>query len=397
MSQEDSTLPAVAFIAKGELFVLKEGESARAVNSAFMMEAEKREAKQQAINGWKESSSMWSGGLMNPQLAQFQNAGAQQKKMFFNNVAGGGGRLAYSLQMPGGGGLFRYDCQKNMETRLFHRNSFFPTALSGRPGDGLLAFSVVQPDGSSSIVIGERDGLHHRRITAGDSRDECPTWWNDGQVDWLYFHSTGLGRNSSGIVLGIGPAAICRIRLTEGDVEIVAEDPKFDYLQPRVGSDGSIFCIRRPYMNNRQPNSDFVTILKDIVCFPYRLARTVFYFTNFMSVMFSGKPLASGVAAPNQAEQLERLVLWGRVVDTQKSIRLLSGKGQNTAPADWQLVKIAKTGDTPEVIVSGVLCFDLASDGRLYYSDGSELVSWSAGQATQLTKQSGIIQVAAIS
>lgn len=102
MSEEESTLPGVAFIAKGELFVLEQGDNARSVNSAFMLEAEKREAKQQAINGWKESSSMWSGGLMNPQLAQFQNAGSQQKKLFFNNVAGGGGRLAYTLQMPGG-------------------------------------------------------------------------------------------------------------------------------------------------------------------------------------------------------------------------------------------------------------------------------------------------------
>lgn len=396
MSEEESTLPGVAFIAKGELFVLEQGDNARSVNSAFMLEAEKREAKQQAINGWKESSSMWSGGLMNPQLAQFQNAGSQQKKLFFNNVAGGGGRLAYTLQMPGGGGLFRYDCLKKIESRLFHRNSFFPTSLGSRPSDGLLAFSIHQPDGTSAIVIGERDGLHHRRLTAGDSRDECPAWWNDGQVDWIYFHSTGLGRNQSGVVLGFGPASICRIRLTEGDVEVLAEDATSDYLQPRVSSDGSIFCIRRPYMSNRGPDRDFVTILQDIIYFPYRLARTAFYFTNFMSVMFSGKPLASNVAAPSQAEQLERLVLWGRVVDTQKSIRLTSGKSQNAAPPDWQLVKIGSSGGTPEVIASGVLCFDLGSDGTLYYSDGNGLYSWSAGQATQRIKHAGIIQVAAI-
>ncbi len=92
MTTLDSTLPDVAYIAKGELFVLKEGDKPRAVTSTFMQEAEKREAKQQAINGWKDSTAMWNGGLMNPQLAQFQNAGAQQKKMFFSNVAGVAGR-----------------------------------------------------------------------------------------------------------------------------------------------------------------------------------------------------------------------------------------------------------------------------------------------------------------
>ncbi len=73
------------------------------------------------------------------------------------------------------------DCERNTEARLLHRNSFFPTSLCVRASDGLLAFSVTQPDGSSSIVIGERDGLHHRRLTAGDSRDECPCWWHDAK------------------------------------------------------------------------------------------------------------------------------------------------------------------------------------------------------------------------
>ncbi len=398
MSATEASKTKVAFIAKGELFLFNEGAKPQPVTSTFMQEAEKRDAKGRAVNGWKENTTMWGDGWGAPQLKQFQTAGSQRKKLSFTNVARDQrANIAFSLGLPGGAGLFRYDCQQRIETRLMHRNSFFPSGLCARDRDGLLAFSVAEEDGSSSIVVGERDALHHRRITAGDSRDESPCWWNDGTHDWLYFHSSGVGRTVDGIAVGFGPASICRVRLDHGDVETVAESETYDYLQPRVLPDGTLLCIRRPYEPLRKPAADPVTLLKDIVFFPFRLARAAFYFANFISVMFSGRPLASQELKPAEAEQLEGLVLWGKMVDTQRAIKEAGRSGQQRlAPSDWQLVRFKPNSQTPDVLSSGVLCFDIGQDGGIFYSDGGSLYRWTESENQPLLKQYGIIQVAAL-
>ena len=388
----------IAFIAKGELFLFEEGDKPQSVTSTFMEEAEKREAKGRAVNGWKENTTMWGEGWGAPQLKQFQTAGSQRKKISFTNVARDQrANIAFSLGLPGGAGLFRYDCQRRVETRLMHRNSFFPSGLTARDRDGLLAFSVADSDGTSSIVVGERDALQHRRLTAGDSRDESPCWWYDGTHDWLYFHSCGIGRTPEGVAVGLGPASICRLRLDGGEVETVAESDSFDFLQPRVLQDGTVVCIRRPYEPLRKPSSDPMTILQDIVFFPFRLARAIFYFANFISMMFSGRPLASQVLKPDEPEQAERLVLWGKMVDTQKAIKEAGRSGQQRlAPNDWQLVQFKPSSQSPDILGSAVLCFDVASDGAIFFSDGGNLYRWNQSENKPLLKQFGIIQIAAL-
>lgn len=398
MTNVESQETKVAFIAKGELFLLDAKNVPRSITSTFMEEAEKREAKSRAINDWKENTSTWGEGWTAPQMRQFQNAGTQRKKMAFTNVTRDQhANMAFSLGLPGGAGLFRYDCHRNVETRLMHRNSFFPSGLTARARDGLLAFSVAMADGSSNIVIGERDGLQHRRLTAGDSRDESPSWWHDGTQDWLYFHSCGIGRTAEGVSVGFGPASICRIRLDGGDVEVVVESESFDYLQPRVRSDGTLLCIRRPYEPIRKATSDPMTLAKDVLLFPFRLARAAFYFANFISVMFSGRPLASHDVKPSDAEQLERIVLWGRMVDTQKAIKEAGRNGQQRlAPNDWQLVQFKPNSTVAEVVRSNVLCFDIASNGEIFFSDGGGLYQIESRESMPLHKQYGIVQVAAL-
>lgn len=398
MTSLETTKPKIAFIAKGELFLFDEGDKPRSVTSTFMVEAEKREAKGRAVNGWKENTTMWGEGWGAPQLKQFQTAGSQRKKIAFTNVARDQcANMAFSLGLPGGAGLFRYDCQRQIETRLMHRNSFFPSGLTARERDGLLAFSVAEADGTSSIVVGERDALQHRRLTAGDSRDESPSWWTDGTYDWLYFHSSGIGRTAEGIAVGFGPASICRVRLDGGDVETVAESDEYDFLQPRVLPDGTVLCIRRPYEPLRKPTSDPMTILQDIIYFPFRLARAAFYFANFISVMFSGRPLASQELKPAETEQLERLVLWGKMVDTQKAIKEAGRSGQQRlATNDWQLVRFKPNSQNAEVLSPAVLCFDVATDGGIYFSDGGNLYRWTQNENKPLLKQFGIIQIAAL-
>lgn len=387
----------VAAICSGELLLIDETGKATSITSRFIADAEKREEKTNRLNSWKGDAQSWQPSLLTPEWSQLNPANRiDRKKMCFTNVTSDRGNIAYSVGMPGGGGLFRYDLGSKAETRLVHRNDFYPQGLSAKTDDGLLVFSTPEAGGTSSIVVGKRDGVHHVKLTTGDSRDEAPVWVKRDGKDYIYFHSMGLGRNAQGFLLGLAPAAIYRITYEAGDVETLLESKQFDYLQPRVNAQGELICVRRPYQASIAKPPSPATLLKDIVLFPLRLARAAYYFANFISVMFSGKPLAESHRDPSQPNITREMMLWGRVLDTQKQLRKTSDGRTVLAPADWELVKANPATGEAEVLHRGVLCFDLAHDGKIIYSDGSGIYEIDGQAERKLSDQKGVIQVAAI-
>ncbi len=366
--------------------------------STFAEEADKRASKSRAIDGWKEGASTWNNAWMvRPEMQAFQQAGIADRVYQFSNVARiGPDMIAYTLDMKGAGGLFRYDLNKKLEYRLMHRNGFAPQGLAARPSDGLLAFSVVNEQGGMNIAVGERDGVYHRTMTTGDSRDAAPTWWNDGTNDWLYFHSAGVYRNQQGIGLGLAPAAICRIGVNFGDVEVVLESEDTEYVQPRLDSQGTLYCIRRPFQKSGPRANDLLSLLLDIVCFPYRLARAVFYFLNFVSVMFARRPLVSRSLDPERQEQLTRLMIWGRAVETQKELNRAGREGRmRLVPSGWELVR-QRPGEAIEVLANHVVCFDVGPNGEVVYSDGGGVYQWTAQGEKKVSALSHVLQLAVL-
>jgi hypothetical protein len=385
-----------AMLATGEILLADNDGKATAIQSRFIADAERRDSKTQSLNAWKGDTQAWGQGWMAPEWSSIGPSGAREiKKMAFTNIASDRGNLAYSIGMPGGGGLFRFDVNSKSEQRLMHRNAFFPSGLSSRSSDGLLVFSVAEPSGLSSIVIGQRDGVQHVRLTAGDSRDESPTWANIDGRDYIYFHSFGIGRNQQGLAIGYSSSSICRIPVDGGDVEVIAQDDQFDYLQPRLTSDGQIYCIRRPYKATHAKPVTFVELAKDVVFFPFRLARAAYYFANFISLMFSGRTLADSHRDPTQQPVSREMVLWGRALQAQKTLKESGGDGRKSlAPKDWELVRVTSSGK-PEVVIGGVICFDISQSGRVIYSDGSGVYEW-ANSEKLLCSQKGVTQLAAL-
>ncbi|MFO0941813.1 MAG: hypothetical protein U0930_13745, partial [Pirellulales bacterium] len=225
----------------------------------------------------------------------------------------------------------------------------------------------------------------------------APVWAKVDGKDYIYFHSMGLGRNAQGFLMGIAPATVCRIAFEAGDVEVLLESRQFDYLQPRVNANGELFCIRRPYQVSGVRPPSPLTLLKDILLFPLRLARAAYYFANFISVMFSGKTLAESHRSPAMPNVTREMMLWGRVLDTQKQLRKTSDGRTVLAPSDWELIKSNTDSGEVEILHRGVLCFDLSRNGKIFYSDGSGIYELDGQNDRSISNQKGVIQIAALS
>lgn len=368
-------VPTVAYLAEGRLYLQPGGAEAREITSTFVHNFEERQARQQKVHGWKGESQVWGEmGMMAPQMAQWNQATAGRRTVKFRSLDHGpeNGELTYLVDFGNMTGLFQYDPKTEQERRLFHRNNFPAQDLCRHPVHGRLAISVAQEDGTKRLAICEADGCRPREITFGDSVDEMPRWLHDDS-DRLVFQSAGIGRDANGFATVLGPYAIQKLDMKSEAFTTVVEDDRFDYLQPTELADGSLVCLRRPYKPGlRRP--DLWTEIVDIALIPYRLARAGFYFLNFFSVMFSGQPLRTAGGPQRQnGPDTQLLSLWGQMIDTRKQLQ--SGKkndDQGLVPKDWQLVRRSPTGKE-DILVSGVLTFDVGRSGEILYTNGRHL------------------------
>ncbi len=387
----------LAFLCGGKLYFVDSDGQQKTHESRFANEAIQRTERSRTINDWKSDTDAWgSQNMMFPGMPQFQSAAQPQAPTQFTNIASGEDDLVcYSMSVFGAGGLFRYDLNQQTELRLMHANAFRPDGLAVNPNDGTLAFGLAAPDGTVNLKTKRRDRPQQKQLTAGDTCDECPTWQRIDDTDYVYFHSTGIGRNQAGIAVGRGPGSICRIGLEAGDVETILEDSEFDYLQPKFDGNGNLHVIRRRYKRPEQQHApSLLTVLTDIVMLPYRILRMLFFFANFLSMMFVGKPLTSDFFNATPETQTQQRLLWGQVIKTQKRIRK-KGQAQRLrlVPEDWELLRIDKSG-VPQTLAKHVMSFDVGAESQVVYSDGSGIYQIDQGGETKLSSTSNVSQIA---
>jgi hypothetical protein len=306
-----------------------------------------------------------------------------------------GGNPPHSILRRGGGGLFHYDLANGYERRLYHRNQFRATDLARHDADGTLAFTVHSPDGTAHIATMSSAGRGIKEMTEGDAVDEAPSWAaGPGKV--ILFQSAGVGRGKSGLRNSLSPYAIQRLDLDANKMDMLVEEDDFDALLPRMTAEGTLYFIRRPYLPQGQPVSPW-KVLTDLLLFPYRLLRAVAHFLNFFSIMFSQKPLMTSGGPPKEGPDERFLLLWGRVVDTQKTLRAAKpGDGGALVPSSWQLVRRTPTGEE-SVLAKNVLSYDLYGDGSALHTNGAKIFHLdSSGKSTEVGHGKLIERVAAL-
>ena len=177
-------------------------------------------------------------------------------------------------------------------------------------------------------------------------------------------------------MIGKSPYRIELLNLESDELKTLHEEEGFDLLQPRLTQDGSLIFIRRPYQVNQQQQAvSFFDVAMDVVLFPYRLLRTFVHFFNFMSMMFSGKPLISaGGPMTGKSQPKPYLMLWGQAVDTQ---RILNQDRNGTprkplVPKEWQLIRRNPDG-TESKLADNVLSWSISRSGCIAWTDGRSL------------------------
>lgn len=362
--------PVVACLADGKLFLHGVGPAVRVVESQYAQEVQDDLQRARQKNEWKTRSqtgrmmaggAMWGADPTEPAARSFQISGITR--------GGEPGSLLYALDSGSVSGLFHYDIGENAEQRLFHNNRFRIRHLARHPDGRQIAFSMANDDGTTSIALVPMNGNGLQVLTEGDSQDEAPAWVPGGSR--LVFQSSGLGRNAEGHLLGIGPAHIQLLDLDREDLSTLLEDPKKDYLLPRMTADGTLYCIRRPYQPNRLPGVGH--LVKDLLLLPVRLVFALFGFLNFFSQLFSGKPLMTAGGPKKEGPDSRYVMLWGKMVDAERAEKA-TRKGEPVAlvPKDWELLEHTADGNE-RVLAESVVSYDLCDDGTLVYTDGNSI------------------------
>jgi hypothetical protein len=376
----------IAYVSRGKLHIKSGGDAAREIESKFGESVRNRAAAIERKSAWKTKGSgaqFGSGGLLwgqtdpEPTAIRIAVAGLTRGRA--------PGELLYALETSTVSGVFAFDAESNVEDRLFHSADHRVQHLHARAGHDLVACNVHHDNGTANIAVMQSDGSDLTIVTEGDSVDVAPRWV-PGQDRQIVYQSAGLGRTAEGARGGVGPFSIQKIDLRKGELETLAEDPRFDFLGPQIGGDGALYYIKRPYSGapGGEASVSIVRTLLDAILFPFRLLVALFQFLNFFTIRYTGKPLASSGGARQKSADMKRMLVWGNVIDAERNAA--RGGDDDTpsiVPSTWQLCR--QSGGETKVIAKGVVSFDLDDAGGLVFSNGSAVYAIdAAGKKTRV-------------
>jgi hypothetical protein len=199
----------------------------------------------------------------------------------------------------------------------------------------------------------------------------------------------------AGRYAAVGPFSVQQLDLDSGEISCLAEDASVDFVGPQMAPDGALYYIRRPYAGT-QAKFEPLSVVTDTLLFPFRMAYAIFQFFNFFSMRYTGRPLTTSKGALQKTPNLKQMMLWGNLLDVDRVAHGGEPDAPALVPSSWQLVR--ESPDGKEVLATGVVSFDLESDGSVLYSNGSSVHRIEAGNrlAKRLLVGQMIEQVAAL-
>lgn len=381
----------IALIADGRLVVTGTDGNSAVHECQFATDMERRQQQSIDKNAWLSGGgedSLFSRSTVWGNRATGRQPGPRPRIV----AVSGGDRqesMVYSLWTGKVGAFLDYDFAEKYERRVFHRENFMISEMDRNASSGRLICRLG--DGTeSSLALLDSDGRNARAITEGDSTDGAPSWIPQS-TDELVYHSAGISRDSSGFVRGLGPFVIHRLNLTNGNLHTLMESPEHDLLAPKIGSDGSLYLIRRPYEGpfGKRPSA-WIT-LKDALLFPFRLLRALIDFFHIFSQLVSKKPLSSAGGPQLQGPEPSRLWIHGRLIEIGRNTAKTHPEGA-LAPAEWVLVKKSPDGNET-VLAKHVVAFDLSANDQIVWTDGRNLHLLASSRSSKIMSETLIESV----
>ncbi len=303
------------------------------------------------------------------------------------------GRLIYSILTGEVGGLY-YKSENGDENHITAAQNFHPFEMDCR--DGKLAISVEYGGGTRHISVYDLSSGSLTELTDGDTLEECPCWSASGNE--LYFSTAGIGRNGDGVAAAVSPRGLSVYSFEKNELTELCSSEELDYICPRIGKDGVLYYIKRPYKSGNDGN-----FWLDLLLFPVRIIKAIGGFLNMFSIMFGGESLSSdgkGFHNPLKAKQKDNkeLFIAGNIVNAEKAEkenRKHGDKNPGIIPRSWQLVRRNSLGEE-ELVRCGVMDYTFTADGSLIVSDGKHLIRLPDGKEEIICKCSLAQNIVAI-
>jgi hypothetical protein len=363
------TEPALAFLSKGKLHVRREGAT-QTIQSEYARTVRERAISIERRHAWKTQGrgarflgGAWGTPQGDPSEFPVRITGVAPKAST--------SELVYSLETDAVSGIFALN-PEGQERRLFHTADFRLRQIALHPDGHTLTASIFHNDFRSNIAVLQLEGSDFSEVTEGDSFDQAPTWVQ-GEGRRIVFQSAGIGRDAAGRFGEIGAFAIQELDLDSGNLESIAEQDKFNLFAPRKTADGTLYYIRNPH-DTGKPKTGPLPLLLDTLLFPFRMGNAIFQYFNLFSMMYTGKPLTNAKGGLQKMMDQRRMMIEGNLAAAMGTLRNNAGDDERnwSVPSSWELVRM-KPNSAPEVVASGVLSYDFASDGSIVYSSGGSL------------------------
>lgn len=381
----------IAYLVGGMIRLKTGDESPRTLDSPYAKGVHDKAIRSQQRHAWKGEGD--GGFLSGAGLWGNSAPGAGPAPVLATSLSrGAAGQLIYSLAS----GSLHALCEcatvgtGTDERRLWNDHQRRVDQIHARPDTGDLVMSVQHANGTANIGILFRHEPGISEITEGDSVDTAPAWV-PGPDRRVVYQSAGVGRNQHGHFVALGPFSVHTVNVDTAEMDTLLEDPRTDFLAPRLLEDGTLFYIRRPHAEHTRVRP--VRVLKDTVLLPFRLLYALFQFFNFFSMRYTGRKLSTPQGTPKRDANLRQMMIWGNLIQAQQDA---AGEDPpELVPSSWQLIR-RRPDAGEEILARNVLAYDLSPDGTLVYSNGNAIFLRQADGRTQKVATDRMIEQVAL-
>ena len=291
-------------------------------------------------------------------------------------------KLLYAFSVNDTSGIYYKftDDEKKTEAHVLTSNEeVFKNICVHENGD---IFGVVQRNiEQSSLATFSKSGGDYKTLTAGDSKDENPFFYQDG----LYFNSYGIGRDANNNFVAYAPSEILKLNLSTMEIETVLFDKNFSYIKPVFDREGNLYCIQKPAKEKEESG------IFSLLLIPVRILEAIGGFISVFVKIFAGKPLIDGKGKKrNQNTAVKemderKIFIHNQMLSVEKELKK-NEKEEDAGfiPHSMKLVKFSKNADyfnsernpgMGEVLASGVADFCITSENQVVYTNGKRIFS----------------------